>query len=110
MFFFQKKIMAPFACTMGMTSSDDGSPSDWLITFECRSSDIHERIEGRMYGSPQSLVKTVDAQAAPVLMSVPIMNSKKWLSLMCTSTRVVELNHGKDVRCRLSVATVSTCD
>ena len=68
--------MAPFDCTMRMTISDASSPSDWMMTFECPSSDNHERIDETMYGSSQPLIKTADAQAAPVLMSVPTMKSK----------------------------------
>ena len=43
--------MAPFDCTMRMTTSDAGSPPDWMMTFECPSSDNHERIDETMYGS-----------------------------------------------------------
>ena len=65
--------MAPFDCTMRMTISDAGSPSNWMMTFECPSSDNHERIDETMYGSSLPLIRTADAQAAPVLMSVPTM-------------------------------------
>ena len=50
---------------MRMTTSDGGSPSDWTMTFECPGSDKHERMDETVYG------QTVDAQAAPVLMSEP---------------------------------------
>ena len=68
--------MAPFDCTMRMTISDAGSPSDWMMTSECPSSDNHERIDETLYGSSLPLIKTADAQAALVLMSVPTMKSK----------------------------------
>ena len=67
--------MAPFVCTMRMTTSDAGSPSDLMMTFGWPSSDNHERIDETMFGS-LPLIKTVDAQAAPVLMSVSIMKSR----------------------------------
>ena len=63
--------MTPFDCTMRMTTSDAGAPSDWMMTIECPSSDNHERSEETMYGSSLPLIKTVDAQAAPGPMSVP---------------------------------------
>ena len=87
-----------------MTTSDAGSPSDWKMTFECPSSDNHERIEATQYGSSLPLSETADAQAAPVLLSVPTMKSK---CLMCTSNRVIEVSHWKDFRSRLSVEVVS---
>ena len=65
-----------FGCTMRMTTSDAASPSDRIKTLGCPNSDNHERIDETMYGSSLRLTKTVDAQAAPVLMSVPIMKSK----------------------------------
>ena len=63
--------MAPFDCTMRMTTSDGGSPSDRMMTFECLSSDNHERIDETLFGSYLPLIETVDAQAVRVLMSVP---------------------------------------
>ena len=68
-----------------------------MMTIECPSSDNHERSEETMYGSSLPLIKTVDAQAAPGPMSVPNR----------TDNRVVELNHWKDFRSRLSVEFVS---
>ena len=53
--------MTPFDCTMRMTTSDAGAPSDWMMTIECPSSDNHERSEETMYGSSLPLIKTVDA-------------------------------------------------
>ena len=61
--------MAHFDCAMRMTTSDAGSPSDWMMTFECPSSDNRERIEETMYGPSLPLIKSVDAQAAPLFMS-----------------------------------------
>ena len=69
-------ILALFDCTMRMTTSDADSPSDRMMTFECPSSDNHERIDETMYGSSLPLINTADAQAAPVLMSVPTVKSK----------------------------------
>ena len=78
-----------------------------MMTFEWPSSDNHERIDETVYGSSLPLIKKVDAQAAPVLMSAPNHEVVMWLSLMCTSNRVTELSHWKDIRSRLSVETVS---
>ena len=61
---------------MRMTTSDVGSASDLMMTFECPSSDNHERIDETMYGSSLPLIKTADAQAALAPMSVPTMKSK----------------------------------
>ena len=49
--------MAHLDCTMRMTTSDAGSPSDWMMTFECPSSDNHERIDETMYGSLLAFVQ-----------------------------------------------------
>ena len=68
--------MAPFDCAMRMSNSDAGSPSDWMMTFECPSSDNHERIDETMYGPSLPMIKAADAQDVPVLMSVPTMKSK----------------------------------
>ena len=76
--------MAPFDCTMRMTTSDAGSPSDWMMTFECPSSDNHKRIDETMYGSSLPLTKTADAQAAPTHVSSD-HEVEMWLSWMCTS-------------------------
>ena len=37
--------MALLDCTMRMTTSDAGSPSGWMLIFECPSSDNHKRID-----------------------------------------------------------------
>ena len=68
--------MAPFDCTMRMTTSDAGSPSDWMMTFDCSSYDNQEGIEAPRYGSSFPLVRTADARAAPVRMLIPTMKSK----------------------------------
>ena len=65
--------MAPLGGATRMTTSDAVSPSAGMMTFEGPSSDNHERIDETMHGS---LIKTVDAQAAPVLTSVPTVKSK----------------------------------
>ena len=91
--------LQPFDCTMRMATSDAGSPSVWMMTFECPNSDKHERIDETTYGSSLPLIKTVDAQAAPGLMSVPTMKSK------CGCPWCVK--HSKDFRSCLSVEVVT---
>ena len=67
--------MTPFDRTMRMTTSDAGSPLDWMLTFECPSCDNHERIDETMSGSSLLCIKTVNVDAAHVLMSVPTVKS-----------------------------------
>ena len=62
-------ITAPFACTMRMSSSDAGSPSDRMTTFACPSSEYHEKLVAMRYRSSLPVFGTADAHAAPVLMS-----------------------------------------
>ena len=64
-----------FERILRITTSDADSPYDCTMTFECSSSDNHERIDETMYGS-LLLTETADSQRAPVLTSVPIIRSR----------------------------------
>ena len=69
-------LKAPFFdCTMRMTISHAGSPSDWKTTIECQSSDNEKRIEAMRHGPSLPLIRTADdAKLRTVLMSTPIQS------------------------------------